>query len=138
MRIWYVGANEDRGECEYSTEDYLNLARSGSIVEMGVVMKDDIIIQTKENIFETLLIGYNARDPEDTALDVIEWMEKSLILKALEFCGWRQDKAAKKLQISPKMINDRIRQFGITHRSWRVNHPEQGASILAIDRRNQK
>ena len=133
MRIWYVGANQDRGECDYSTEDYLNLARSGSIVEMGVVMKEDIIIQTKENIFETLLIGYNGRDASDAGLDVIEWIEKSLIIKALEFCGWRQDKAAEKLQLSRRTLNYRISQFGITHRSWRINRPEQGASILAIN-----
>jgi hypothetical protein len=132
MRIWYVGANDDRGECEYDDETYLNLARSGSIIEMGVVTGQDIIIQTKEGIFEKLLFGYSIRDKEDADLDVLEWIEKTLIVKALEFCDWRQDKAAEQLRISPRVLNHRIHRYGIKHGSWRINRPKETASILNI------
>jgi two-component system response regulator AtoC len=45
--------------------------------------------------------------------------ERAFITQALERCGWVQKKAAALLGLSSRVLNYRIKQFGITHPSWR-------------------
>ena len=47
--------------------------------------------------------------------------EKDLILRVLEDSLWVQKNAAKKLGISPRALNYKIRKLGITHPHWRKN-----------------
>lgn len=47
--------------------------------------------------------------------------EKDLILQVLEECLWVQKNAAKKLGISPRALNYKVRKLGITHPHWRRN-----------------
>ncbi len=47
--------------------------------------------------------------------------EKELILRLLEECLWVQKNAAKKLGISPRALNYKIKKLGITHPHWRRN-----------------
>lgn len=47
--------------------------------------------------------------------------EKELILKALKDNLWVQKNAAKRLGISPRALNYKVRKFGITHPNWRRN-----------------
>jgi DNA-binding NtrC family response regulator len=47
--------------------------------------------------------------------------EKDLILRILEECLWVQKNAAKKLGISPRALNYKIKKLGITHPHWRQN-----------------
>lgn len=47
--------------------------------------------------------------------------EKELILRALKDNLWVQKNAAKRLGISPRALNYKIRKFGITHPNWRKN-----------------
>lgn len=51
----------------------------------------------------------------------LEEVEKSLIIQALEQTNWIQKEAAALLNISSRVLNYKIKRFGITHESWRQN-----------------
>jgi DNA-binding NtrC family response regulator len=53
----------------------------------------------------------------------IKWeeMEKELILQALCMAGWVQKNAAGLLGLSTRVLNYKIKQFGITHPNWKQN-----------------
>ncbi len=51
----------------------------------------------------------------------LEEVERSLIIQALEATGWVQKKAAALLNISPRVLNYKIKRFEITHEKWIVN-----------------
>jgi transcriptional regulator with GAF, ATPase, and Fis domain len=43
------------------------------------------------------------------------------VLEALQACGWVQKEAARRLGLSSRALNYRIRKLGITHPGWRQN-----------------
>ncbi len=53
----------------------------------------------------------------------IQWdqVEKDLIVQALEMGGWVQKEAARLLGLSTRVLNYKIKRFGITHPGWRQN-----------------
>jgi DNA-binding NtrC family response regulator len=53
----------------------------------------------------------------------VKWneVEKELILQALAMSGWVQKGAASLLGLSTRVLNYKIKQFGITHPSWTLN-----------------
>jgi DNA-binding NtrC family response regulator len=53
----------------------------------------------------------------------LKWddMEKELILQALSVSGWVQKEAARLLGLSSRVMNYKIKQFGITHPTWKLN-----------------
>ena len=57
--------------------------------------------------------------PED-GVDLDE-LEKSFVLQALERTGYVQKEAAKLLNVSSRVLNYKIKQFGITHSKWSQN-----------------
>ena len=132
MRIWYKGENGDRGECDVDihTDEYEQLKSCSDIVEMGIVDESRKEKELLGEGFEAFQIVYSMRSKEDKDLDMIHWIEKKLIIMALEASDWRQNVAALKLRIPPRTINYRIRQYGICHSSWRANRPE--CAILSI------
>lgn len=48
-------------------------------------------------------------------------IEQAVIVEALERCSYLQKFAAVKLGISPRALNYKIKEFGITHRLWKKN-----------------
>jgi len=54
----------------------------------------------------------------------LEEVERSLVMHALESSGWIQKKAAGLLNISPRVLNYKIKRFEITHKKWSVNSSE--------------
>lgn len=70
---------------------------------------------TKENI--TGMIP-STIPPEGVHL---ERVEEQLILQALEQTNWIQKDAAALLNLSSRVLNYKIKRFGITHESWRQN-----------------
>ncbi len=50
-----------------------------------------------------------------------EDMEKELILQALSMNGWVQKEAARVLGLSTRVLNYKIKQFSITHPTWKHN-----------------
>ena len=55
----------------------------------------------------------------------LEAHERELIIKALSECLWVQKDAARRLGISPRALNYKIKKFGITHQNWR-KHKSKG------------
>jgi DNA-binding NtrC family response regulator len=53
--------------------------------------------------------------------DSLQESERRLVLEALQACGWVQKEAARRLGLSSRALNYRIRKLGITHPSWRQN-----------------
>ena len=51
----------------------------------------------------------------------LEEAGKDLILQALERCGYVQKEAARLLGITGRVLNYKIKRFGITHQSWKLN-----------------
>jgi DNA-binding NtrC family response regulator len=53
----------------------------------------------------------------------VKWdeVEKELILQALTMSGWVQKGAASLLGLSTRVLNYKIKEFGITHKSWIQN-----------------
>ena len=47
--------------------------------------------------------------------------EKNLILQALEESLWIQRDAATRLGITPRILNYKVKKYGITHPRWRKN-----------------
>jgi transcriptional regulator with GAF, ATPase, and Fis domain len=54
-------------------------------------------------------------------LRLTEDQEKDLISNALEENLWIQKDAARRLGITPRALNYRIKKLGITHSRWRKN-----------------
>jgi len=50
-----------------------------------------------------------------------EEMEKDLLLQALSMSGWVQKEAAKLLGLSTRVLNYKVKHFGIKHPSWKQN-----------------
>ncbi len=50
-----------------------------------------------------------------------EEMEKDFLLQALSMSGWVQKEAARLLGLSTRVLNYKIRHFGITHPTWKQN-----------------
>lgn len=50
-----------------------------------------------------------------------EEMEKDVVLQALAMANWVQKEAARLLGLSTRSLNYKIKQFGITHPTWKQN-----------------
>jgi DNA-binding NtrC family response regulator len=51
----------------------------------------------------------------------LEQVERSFVQQALERAGWVQKEAAKLLGVSSRVLNYKIKRFGMTHPSWKLN-----------------
>jgi DNA-binding NtrC family response regulator len=51
----------------------------------------------------------------------LEEVERSFVQQALEHSGWVQKEAAKLLGVSSRVLNYKIKRFGMTHPSWKLN-----------------
>lgn len=111
-----------------------NIRQLANTIERAVILADDAEIAA-----ENLLLpqyqnsGKDVRHDQSTSDDFVAFppsdhslagQEKELILKALEDCLWVQKNAAKKLGVSPRALNYKIRKLGITHPHWRRNKKE--------------
>lgn len=111
-----------------------NIRQLANTIERAVILTEG-----KEILADTLLLpnidGRSERQVTDAVTQVTEeqlvpssindnslaGQERELILKVLEGCLWVQKNAAKKLGISPRALNYKIRKLGITHPHWRRN-----------------
>lgn len=95
----------------------------GNIRQLTNTIERAIILEEKDTIhpdsisipaFHTPAIPPQLYEPLATH-------EKELIIKALKDNLWVQKNAARRLGISPRALNYKIRKFGITHPNWRRN-----------------
>ena len=96
-----------------------NIRQLANTIERAVILEEDELVGTynlslpmeKRKSTE----GENGHDDNGSLMG----REKELILEALEECLWVQKNAAKKLRISPRALNYKVKKFGITHPNWR-------------------
>ena len=62
----------------------------------------------------------------------MEAVERDFVLQALEMTGWVQKEAAKLLGISSRVLNYKIKGFGITYSSWKQNKIPEDESVTEI------
>jgi DNA-binding NtrC family response regulator len=100
-----------------------NIRELENTIERAVLMTDSDVITP-----EDLSLPFKPeRLPADSAVRIpsggIKWeeMEKSVLLQALEMSTWIQKDAAGLLGLTTRVLNYKIRQFGITHPSWKQN-----------------
>ena len=64
-------------------------------------------------------------DMVDSLPNFLYELERSLILEALGRCDWNQGRTAGLLGISARVLNYKIKNYGMTHSSWRVNRSKK-------------
>ncbi len=90
-----------------------NVRQMANVIERAVILEDAPILR-KENIY---LLEFNKI--EKTEMIQADLEEKAKILNALKKTNWIQKKAAQLLGISPRMLNYKIKKYGITHPTWK-------------------
>jgi DNA-binding NtrC family response regulator len=110
-----------------------NIRQLANTIERAVILAED-----KEILPENLLLANDSSSVRRSARDndvlndltsdgngsgdiSLAGQEKELILRILEESLWVQKSAAKKLGISPRALNYKIKKLGITHPHWRRN-----------------
>ncbi|MDD2388209.1 MAG: sigma-54 dependent transcriptional regulator [Desulfobacterales bacterium] len=100
-----------------------NIRQLANSIERGVILEETDWIHP-----ENFMLPEPIQKPAPPELitpppetQTLKEHEKEMILNALEDSLWVQAEAAKKLGITPRALNYRIRQYGITHTKWRKN-----------------
>ncbi|MFW6288225.1 MAG: sigma-54-dependent transcriptional regulator [Spirochaetota bacterium] len=104
-----------------------NVRELQNIIERAVLMSDDdeITLEDLDLVFEK-----KSGPPDENVVSVppsgfdLKQVEKSYILQALRMCDWKQKEAAKLLNLSPRALNYKIKNHGITHPAWSQNKPD--------------
>jgi len=99
-----------------------NIRQLANAVERAVILEDSSFIQVQNAILPEVRPTKAKRkpppvDPEHS----IKEQEKEIIIKALEESLWVQKAAAELLGTSPRVLNYKIKKFGISHPRWRKN-----------------
>ncbi|MDP2645668.1 MAG: sigma-54 dependent transcriptional regulator [Desulfobacterales bacterium] len=96
-----------------------NIRQLTNTIERAVILEDGAIIQKT-----SIVVQENGRPQPPapaTFSKPLETSEKELILQALQDSLWIQKDAARRLNISPRTLNYKIKKFKITHHRWRKN-----------------
>lgn len=98
-----------------------NIRQLANTIERAAILEETSYIQPDSIILAEIpcyTVSSTAGTP--TAQSIRE-NEKELILHALDDKGWVQKDAAQILGISPRVLNYKIKKYGITHSTWRRN-----------------
>jgi two-component system response regulator HydG len=101
-----------------------NIRELENAIERAIIMAETDAITPRD-----LNLPVTQKPNDDTGSVIrippggIRWeeVEKDLILQALEMGGWVQKEAARLLGLSSRVLNYKIKQFGITHPNWKQN-----------------
>ena len=100
-----------------------NIRQLANTIERAVILEEeDRIGLSSMHIPETGQPASTA--PLIEAAESLEVHERELIIKALTENLWVQKDAARRLGISPRALNYKIKKFGITHQNWRKHKKE--------------
>lgn len=115
-----------------------NIRELSNVIERAVLWEDTPIIQ-----LESLTLPTGLAPPTHQSVVPVESVEikadcfpflidqeRELILDALEKSLWIQKDAAERLGISPRVLNYKVKKFGITHKRWRKNRTSNGEDAL--------
>jgi transcriptional regulator with PAS, ATPase and Fis domain len=97
-----------------------NIRQLSNTIERAILLEDDRVIRP-QNISLPDFGNKISLKRQEVGLRLTEDQEKNLISNALEENLWIQKDAARKLGITPRALNYRIKKLGITHSRWRKN-----------------
>ena len=96
-----------------------NIRELSNVIERAVIIEDsDIIHRENLSLPEAGRLVSSNSGKQSLQLD---HNEKNLIRQALEECLWIQKDAAARLGITPRILNYKVKKYGITHPRWRKN-----------------
>ena len=95
-----------------------NIRQLANTIERAVILEDDKQIST-ENIIMPEPAKHAFGSIDSDRVNTLHDSEKEMILKALAESLWVQKDAAELLGVSPRALNYKIKNFGITHARWR-------------------
>jgi len=100
-----------------------NIRELENAIERSLIMAESDAITTEDLNLPFKKTGSADRDIVQIPPGGITWdeMEKEVIIQALSMTGWVQKAAAGLLGLSTRVLNYKIKQFGITHPTWALN-----------------
>jgi DNA-binding NtrC family response regulator len=108
-----------------------NIRELENTMERAVLMADGDLVSAEDLALVAHPAVTAAADGPDSApanapgsppaAGSLQESERRLVLEALQACGWVQKEAARRLGLSSRALNYRIRKLGITHPGWRQN-----------------
>jgi DNA-binding NtrC family response regulator len=97
-----------------------NIRQFANTIERAILVTEGSVI-TPEEILLPELGSPGKEPPRPFALRLSPQDERDMIYNALEDNLWVQKDAARKLGLTPRALNYRIKKLGITHARWRKN-----------------
>ena len=101
-----------------------NIRQLANTIERAAILENSHIIQLQNIILPELHKAVSLNSNAEAVLPIqpaasLADREKEAIIKALQECLWIQKDAARKLGVSPRALNYKVKKFGITHARWR-------------------
>ncbi len=96
-----------------------NIRELSNVIERAVIIEDGLTIE-KNSVSLPEPVSVRQSESRTDSLELNN-NERNLILQALEESLWIQRDAAARLGITPRILNYKIKKFGITHPRWRKN-----------------
>jgi DNA-binding NtrC family response regulator len=101
-----------------------NIRELENTLERAVLLCEGEVV-TKAGLGRMLIPEKDSGEAGQIALPAggvnLEEVERSFVQQALERTGWIQKEAAKLLGVSSRVLNYKIKRFGMTHPSWKLN-----------------
>jgi transcriptional regulator with PAS, ATPase and Fis domain len=97
-----------------------NIRQLSNTIERALLLEDERVIRP-QSISLPDFGDKLSPNLQEVGLRLTEDQEKDLISNALEENLWIQKDAARRLGITPRALNYRIKKLGITHSRWRKN-----------------
>ncbi len=101
-----------------------NIRQMANTIERAVIMEEESLIRRQHVVLTEInpfVRESEKSDDNDNGTDphTLVNIQKESILEALEKSLWIQKDAAKRLGITPRTLNYKIKKLGITHPGWR-------------------
>jgi DNA-binding NtrC family response regulator len=100
-----------------------NIRQLANTIERAAILEETALIEPQHVILPDLkkIPPLSGDAPIPRPAESLADKEKETILNALEECLWIQKDAARKLGITPRALNYKVKKFNITHARWRKN-----------------
>jgi DNA-binding NtrC family response regulator len=98
-----------------------NIRQLSNVIERALLMEEGTFIQPESVMLPQIRRAAEEAPAAAAVLRLTAEQEKEMILKALEENLWIQKDAARRLDISPRALNYRVKKLGISHHRWRKN-----------------
>ena len=99
-----------------------NIRQLANTIERAAILEETVLIEPQHVILPDLKKQYvSVETSAAKSAESLADKEKETILDALEQCLWIQKDAARKLGITPRALNYKIKKYRITHTRWRKN-----------------